>query len=142
MEAAAGSVAEQWSRFRKQAPVDAHAFSRENNPIPSHRNDGLQQRHGAVGARRAMSPISALAGFRGERLDGAKLDQPGIEIVGPNVDSQWKTVAGIDTDSADRGRGGQKPTLKKRMPSNGTTATLRWPNFNICLHLRRHSRLN
>src|SRR5436305_3769648 len=74
MEAATGCVAEQWRCLRKQAPVDAHAFSRKKNAIPSHSNDGLQERHSAVGARRAVSPVSALAGFRGERFDGAKFD--------------------------------------------------------------------
>src|SRR4051794_20386105 len=33
MEATAGSVAEQRSRLWKQAPVDAHAFSRKINPV-------------------------------------------------------------------------------------------------------------
>src|SRR5689334_3455064 len=42
MEAAPGGVAEQRSGLRKQAAVDAHAFSRENNAIASHSNDGLQ----------------------------------------------------------------------------------------------------
>ena len=74
MEPATGCVTEQRGCFREQAPVDAHAFRRKNNPIPSHRNDGLQERHSAVGARCAMSPVSALAGFRGEWLDGAKFD--------------------------------------------------------------------
>src|SRR4051812_42608792 len=50
MEAAAGCVAEQRSGLWKQAAIDAHAFNRENNPIASHSNDGLQQRHRAVGA--------------------------------------------------------------------------------------------
>src|SRR4051794_40338645 len=36
MEVAAGCVVKQWGGFRKQTTVDAHAFRRENNPIPSH----------------------------------------------------------------------------------------------------------
>jgi hypothetical protein len=64
MEAATGSVAEQRSGLRKQAPVDAHAFIRENNAVPGHRNDGFQQRYRAVGARRTMGPVLMLAAFR------------------------------------------------------------------------------
>jgi len=74
MEASPGRVAEQRSGLWKQAAIDAHAFSREKNPIAGHSNNGLQQRYCAVGARRAMGPVSTLAGLRGERLDGAKLD--------------------------------------------------------------------
>src|SRR5262245_19184765 len=74
MEAAPGRVAEQRSGLWKQAAIDAHAFSRESNPIASHSNDRLQQRHRAVGARRAVGPVSSFAGLRGERLHGTKLD--------------------------------------------------------------------
>ena len=108
MEAATGSVAEQWSGFGKEAAVDSHAFVRENNSIPGHRNDGFQQRHGAVGARRTMRAVAALTGFGGERLDRTKLNQSGIVTVGPNVDPKRETVAGIDSDSTNRGRGGQE----------------------------------
>jgi len=74
MEAAPGRIAEQRSGLWKQAAIDAHSFSRENNPIASHSHNGLQERHPTVGARRAMGSVSAFAGLRGERLDGAKLD--------------------------------------------------------------------
>src|SRR5262249_23652207 len=74
MEAAPGRVAEQLSGLWKQAAIDAHAVSREDNSIASHRCDGLQERDGTVGTRRAMGPVSPFAGLRGERLDGAKLD--------------------------------------------------------------------